>query len=68
MTILFTDREYKIENGRAPKGFGYWGFDFEGHEFWVQGTLTFAKKACKAEIKRIAPKDYKEIVYVNILP
>lgn len=68
MTILFTDKEYRYENGRAPKGFGRWGFSFEGHEFWATGTLRDAKIECKREVKRLAPADYSGIVYVNILP
>lgn len=68
MTIEFTTREYEFENGRAPKGYGYWGFEFEGYEFWHQGTLGEAKKACRKEIKRLAPKDYDGYVIVNVLP
>ena len=68
MTISFTDREYKIEHGKAPKGFGFWGFTFEGYEFWASGTLTEAKKACRNHIKELAPENYKGFVSVNILP
>ena len=68
MTIEFTDREYRHESGHAPRGYGRWGFSFEGYEFWATGTLTEAKKACRAEIKRLAPKDYTNLVIVNILP
>ena len=68
MKIEFTDKEYRFENGHAPKGFGYWGFQFEGHEFWASGTLTDAKKACKEEIKRLAPDGYTGYVIVNIMP
>lgn len=68
MKIEFTDREYRFENGRAPKGYGRWGFEFEGYEFWATGTLTEAKKACRAEVKRLAPDDYSGYVSVNILP
>lgn len=68
MKIEFTDREYCYEHGKGPKGYGRWGFEFEGHEFWATGTLGEAKKACKAEIRRIAPEGYTETVYANILP
>lgn len=68
MKIEFTDSEYRFENGHAPKGFGYWGFSFEGHEFWARGTLTQAKKECRAEVKRVAPHGYTLPVTVNILP
>lgn len=68
MKIEFTDREYRFENGKAPKGYGFWGFSFEGYEFWHTGTLTEAKKACKNYIKQVAPADYVGFVTVNILP
>ena len=68
MKIEFSDREYMRSHGKQPKGRGYWGFTFEGYEFWACGTLTEAKKACKAEIKRLAPENYDGYVSVNILP
>ena len=68
MKIEFTDREYRFENGRAPKGYGHWFFTFEGHERWEIGTLTEAKKKVRAYIKEIAPKGYDGIVTVNIEP
>lgn len=68
MRIEFSDREYRYENGKAPKGFGFWGFSFEGYEFWKSGTLTEAKKACKEYVKQVAPADYVGTVIVNILP
>ena len=68
MKIIFTDTEYKFENGHAPKGYGHWLFTFEGHERWEVGTLTEAKKKVKEYIKQIAPTGYAEDVYVNIEP
>lgn len=68
MTIEFTDTEYRIEHGRAPKGYGRWGFGFEGYIFWATGTLTQAKKECRAEVRRVAPEGYSLPVMVNILP
>jgi len=68
MKISFEDREYKIENGRAPRGYGHWGFTFEGYEFWASGTLTDAKRKCREKIKRLAPNGYTGTVFVNILP
>ena len=68
MTIDFTDREYLRDHGRKPKGRGFWGFEFEGYQFWATGTLTEAKKACRAEVKRLAPEGYTGFVIVNILP
>lgn len=68
MKIEFTDSEYRFENGRAPKGYGMWEFSFEGYEFWAPGTLTEAKKACRAKVREVAPAGYVGSVIVNILP
>lgn len=68
MRIEFTEREYWREHGKAPKGRGHWGFEFEGHTFWTAGTLTEAKKACRDEVRRVAPEGYTGMVYVNIMP
>ena len=69
MKINFSDNEYKCEHGRAPKGYGYWGFSFEGsYEFWATGTLTEAKKACRQYVKEVAPEGYAENVTVKVLP
>lgn len=67
MTIEFTDREYRFEHGRAPKGYGYWGFEYEGRQFWTTGTLTQAKAACRKEIRKQAPEGYAYVV-VTVLP
>ena len=68
MTIEFTDTEYRFNSGHAPRGRGYWGFRFEGHEFWATGTLTEAKKKCRAEVRRLAPKGYANLVIDTIMP
>ena len=68
MKIEFSNREYINEHGKAPKGYGYWYFTFEGFERWERGTLTEAKKKCSDFIRAIAPKGYKETVVVNIEP
>ena len=69
MKIEFTDSRYRFEAGHAPKGYGYWGFKFEGsYEFWHSGTLTEAKKACRKYVREVAPEGYTETVYVDILP
>lgn len=67
MTIEFNDSEYRWTYGKAPKGLGTWAFKFEGHEFFAHGTYAEAKKACKNEIKRLAPKDYDGFVSVKVL-
>ena len=68
--IEFTDREYWIEHGRAPKGRGCWMFSFEGLEYTARccQTLTEAKKEVREHIRKIAPEGYTGIVYVNIMP
>lgn len=66
--VEFDNSEYVFENGCCPKGFGYWVFAFEGREFSCKGTLTEAKKACRAEIERVAPIDYVGTVKVTVLP
>lgn len=68
MKIEFTDREYLIEHGHAPRGRGYWGFRFEGRECWQYGTLTEAKKKCREYVKECAPEGYDGTVYVNVEP
>lgn len=68
MKIVFTDREYRIEHGRSPKGRGWWLFKFEGYEFDCTGTLTEAKKKCREYVRSVAPADYSGVVYVNVEP
>lgn len=68
MKIEFSDSEYRFVSGHAPKGYGYWGFQFKGYEFWSTGTLTEAKKACRAEVKRVVPSDYIGTIIVKVLP
>lgn len=67
-TVVFLMREYTSEHGRAPRGRGYWGFEFEDMEYWTQGTLTEAKKACIQHIREIAPQGYNDTVLVNVMP
>lgn len=69
MKIEFSDTSYRWTHGKAPKGYGWWFFTFEGiHEFEATGTLTEAKKQCRKHIRSIAPKGYAETVYVTIEP
>ncbi len=68
MMMEFSTREYEREHGKAPKGFGYWGFEFEGYTFWHSGTYTQAKKACRTDVKAKAPNDYQGYVIINVLP
>ena len=69
MKIEFSNSQYIREYGKGPKGgYGYWGFECEGHELWAYGTLTEAKKKVREQIKALAPKDYKGYVVAYILP
>ena len=68
MKIEFMTREYQYEHEKMPKGYGYWMFEFEGYQFEARGTLAEAKKACREEIKRLAPQDYVGTVFVNVAP
>ena len=68
MRIEFSTAEYKYEHGKAPKGYGYWMFEFEGYEYGAHGTLTEAKKLCREYVKKVAPADYAGTVHVNVLP
>ena len=68
MTIIFSTREYQHEHGKAPKGYGYWGFEFEGLTCWEKGTLRDAKRMAMATIRKAAPAGYTGTVEVNILP
>lgn len=67
MKIEFSNREYINEYGRIPGGYGYWGFECEGHEFWAYGTLTEAKAVVRKQIKEIAPKDYEGTVIAHVM-
>lgn len=68
MKIYFSDKEYKFEHGKAPRGYGWWLFKFEGYEFSHSGTLTEAKKKCREYVRSVAPADYSGIVRVNVEP
>ena len=68
MKFEFTTSEYKFENGKAPKGYGYWMFEAEGYEYGTPGTYTDAKKKAKEYFKSIAPKDYVGTVRINVMP
>lgn len=65
MKIIFYTGEYENEHGRTPKGRGHWGFTFEGYEFWARGTYAEAKKACREEVYRLAPRDSKGRMYTG---
>lgn len=69
MKIEFSDAEYRMEHGKAPKGYGAWYFEFEGQGRWeYNATLTEAKQKVRQYIRQIAPVDYHGTVYVNIAP
>lgn len=68
MKIEFTDTTYWWAHGKAPRGNGWWFFKFNDQEFEATGTLTEAKKKCRAHIKEVMPKDYVGTIYVSIEP
>lgn len=68
MKVEWMTDEYVFEHGESPKGYGYWGFTCEGYEFWASGTYTEAKKNVKAQIKKVAPADFKGTVYASVMP
>lgn len=57
--VEFSDLEYRRSHGRAPRGYGYWGFlvmdESTGKpvaDFFVHGaTLGKAKQAARAHVK-----------------
>ena len=66
--IEFSTSNYCWTYGHEPKGYGMWGFGFEGHEWFAPtGTYAQAKKACIQHIKEIAPADYDGYVIVKVL-
>lgn len=65
--VWFSTHEFEREHNKAPRGYGFWGFRFEGHEFWAKGTYTEAKMACIREVSRLAPAGYSNAVSVEVL-
>lgn len=59
MTLVFSDREYRMAHGKAPAGRGWWWFTFcngdRVYEYSVSGTLTQAKKACAKYAEQSLP-------------
>lgn len=68
MRIEFTTREYEARHGKKPRGRGCWWFEIQGDEFHAFGTLTEAKKTCREHIKKMAPKQCTDTVYVSVMP
>lgn len=68
MTIEFNTSRYEWSYGHKPKGYGVWGFSFEGYEvFAPSSTYGEAKKWCRAKVKELAPKGYIGTVEVKVL-
>lgn len=62
MAIEFNNRAWETINGKAPRGFGYWGFQIESfgadirlNEVWHSGTFAEAKRECMKAIRRAVP-------------
>jgi len=53
MSVHFNTGPYYFSHGCAPRGYGMWGFYFDGGEPWfTTGSYAYAKKAATAEAKR----------------
>lgn len=68
MAIEFRTGFFEYEHGRRPKGYGFWLFSFEGHEFGASGTYTDAKKKCVEYVRRNVPADFVGRVIVEVEP
>jgi len=68
MKIEFSNRQQLIAFGKCHRGYGNWGFEYLGKEFWATGTLTEAKKACREHIKQTEDsKAYPAGIRVEIM-
>lgn len=68
MKVEFSNRQQLIAYGKVMRGYGLWGFEYLGKEFWTTGTLTEAKKACREHIKQTeGSKLHPYVVYVEIM-
>lgn len=68
MKVEFSNRQQLIAYGKVMLGYGLWGFEYLGKEFWTTGTLTEAKKACREHIKQTEDsKLHPYGVYVEIM-
>lgn len=49
--------EYKASHGKAPRGYGYWGFINEatGDVVWITGTVTDCVKQLPKGTWQVAP-------------
>ena len=68
MRIEFNNNRYRFNHGKAPRGYGWWLFTYEGQEFQHTGTLTEAKKACAEHIRKTMPTDRTKTVRVTVEP
>lgn len=50
LSLQFDSSNYKWTHGKAPRGFGYWAFEYKGETIFVPGehTLTESKKLFKS--------------------
>lgn len=75
-TVRFDTREYRVNHGAEPRGFGSWAFCLAGREnapdylegaFWAhQATFGAAKKAAAAHFASGAPANSN--VFIAVLP
>jgi hypothetical protein len=53
--ITVNTTQFEFSHGKAPKGRGSWAFKLGARAelFWHNGTFTEARKAAKAEARRV---------------
>ena len=55
LSFTFCARKFELSHMKAPKGFGSWAFEVEGHTFFSPSmTLTEAKRFAKAKATELA--------------
>lgn len=68
MKYEFDTNAYEWTYGHAPKGYGCYAFEIEGHEVFAPASkYTDAKKWAKAKAKELAPSDYTGTVHIKVL-
>lgn len=67
LEIEFSTSRYEWAYGHAPRGYGDWGFRFDGLEFWANGKYGEAKRACIKHIKELVSDRQDAFVTVYVL-
>lgn len=68
MTFEFDTREFRLSHSREPRGYGSWAFQFEGRDIvWApSSTYADARKWVRAEIRKLAPRNYAGNVVIKV--